>query len=87
MCFEAFQTNKVGSKMFQDPAADDPQIHIFHWAPPFRNRGTFAQHHVESLDLDATCVDCVQASFPGISDQEVWKDMKRQWIIRICNDV
>ncbi|CAE7219154.1 Abcf3 [Symbiodinium necroappetens] len=32
--------------------------------------GTFAQHHVDSLDLDATCVDCVQASFPGITDQE-----------------
>jgi len=32
--------------------------------------GTFAQHHVESLDLDATCVDCVQASFPGITDLE-----------------
>lgn len=60
MCFEAFLPPIVGSKMFQDPAADEPQI-----------RGTFAQHHVESLDLDATCVDCVQASFPGISDQEV----------------
>ncbi|CAE6972288.1 ABCF3 [Symbiodinium natans] len=32
--------------------------------------GTFAQHHVDSLDLDANCVDCVQASFPGITDQE-----------------
>lgn len=36
--------------------------------------GTFAQHHVESLDLDATCVDCVQASFPGITDLEAtWR--------------
>jgi len=32
--------------------------------------GTFAQHHVDSLDLEATCVDCVQATFPGLTDQE-----------------
>ena len=53
---------------FQDVADHSRQTDIFQ---PWRNRGTFAQHHVESLDLDATCVDCVQASFPGISDQEV----------------
>jgi len=32
--------------------------------------GYFAQHHVDSLDLDASCVDCVQQSFPGLSDQD-----------------
>merc|ERR1712032_1236188 len=32
--------------------------------------GTFAQHHVDALDLAATCVDCIQASYPGMSDQE-----------------
>eukprot|EP00931_Biecheleriopsis_adriatica_P072817 TRINITY_DN47214_c0_g1_i1.p1 TRINITY_DN47214_c0_g1~~TRINITY_DN47214_c0_g1_i1.p1 ORF type:complete len:1270 (+),score=311.68 TRINITY_DN47214_c0_g1_i1:36-3845(+) len=32
--------------------------------------GTFAQHHVESLDLEANCVDCVQSNFPGLSDQD-----------------
>merc|ERR1711953_6887 len=32
--------------------------------------GTFAQHHVEALDLQASCVDCVQGTFPGLSDQE-----------------
>ncbi|CAE8594071.1 unnamed protein product, partial [Polarella glacialis] len=32
--------------------------------------GTFAQHHVDSLNLTDTCVDCVQAAFPGLSDQD-----------------
>jgi len=32
--------------------------------------GSFTQHHVESLDLKATCVDCVQAKYPGLSDQD-----------------
>merc|ERR1719362_902336 len=32
--------------------------------------GTFAQHHVDALDLAATCVDCIQASYPGMSDQD-----------------
>lgn len=32
--------------------------------------GTFAQHHVEALDLTSTCVDCIQSSFPGLSDHE-----------------
>jgi len=32
--------------------------------------GTFAQHHVEGLDLTSNCVDCVQAKYPGLSDQE-----------------
>eukprot|EP00927_Polykrikos_kofoidii_P028195 TRINITY_DN2464_c2_g1_i1.p1 TRINITY_DN2464_c2_g1~~TRINITY_DN2464_c2_g1_i1.p1 ORF type:complete len:1300 (-),score=300.87 TRINITY_DN2464_c2_g1_i1:94-3939(-) len=32
--------------------------------------GVFAQHHVEALDMQATCVDCVQAKFPGLSDQD-----------------
>jgi ATP-binding cassette subfamily F protein 3 len=32
--------------------------------------GTFAQHHVEALDLGATCVDCVQAAYPGMTDQD-----------------
>jgi len=32
--------------------------------------GTFAQHHVEGLDLASTSVDCVQARYPGMSDQE-----------------
>merc|ERR1719195_1379654 len=32
--------------------------------------GTFAQHHVDALDLASTCVDCVQASYPGLLDQE-----------------
>lgn len=32
--------------------------------------GTFAQHHVESLDLTSHCVDCIQAAFPGLSDQD-----------------
>lgn len=32
--------------------------------------GTFAQHHVEALDLESTCVDCVQAAYTGTSDQE-----------------
>jgi len=31
----------------------------------------FAQHHVETLDLTMTCVECVQARFPTLSDQEV----------------
>merc|ERR1712165_640505 len=32
--------------------------------------GSFAQHHVDGLDLTMSCVDCVQANFPGMSDQE-----------------
>jgi len=32
--------------------------------------GSFAQHHVEALDLKSNCVDCVQANYPGMSDQE-----------------
>jgi len=32
--------------------------------------GTFAQHHVEALDLEATCVDCVQSNYNGLTDQE-----------------
>jgi len=32
--------------------------------------GVFAQHHVESLDLKSNCVDCVQAKYPGLSDQD-----------------
>jgi ATPase subunit of ABC transporter with duplicated ATPase domains len=32
--------------------------------------GTFAQHHVEALDLQSNCVDCVQSAYPGMSDQE-----------------
>lgn len=32
--------------------------------------GTFAQHHVDALDLLASCVDCVQSNYPGMSDQE-----------------
>lgn len=32
--------------------------------------GFFAQHHVESLDLQSNCVDCVQANYPGVGDQE-----------------
>merc|ERR1712050_290660 len=32
--------------------------------------GTFAQHHVEALDLKSNCVDCIQAKYPGLSDQE-----------------
>eukprot|EP00747_Dinoflagellata_sp_TGD_P067340 gnl/TRDRNA2_/TRDRNA2_155227_c0_seq1.p1 gnl/TRDRNA2_/TRDRNA2_155227_c0~~gnl/TRDRNA2_/TRDRNA2_155227_c0_seq1.p1 ORF type:complete len:175 (+),score=28.52 gnl/TRDRNA2_/TRDRNA2_155227_c0_seq1:29-526(+) len=32
--------------------------------------GFFAQHHVDSLDLGATCVDCIQAAYPGLTDQE-----------------
>jgi ATP-binding cassette subfamily F protein 3 len=31
----------------------------------------FAQHHVDTLDLKNTCVECVQARFPGLPDQEV----------------
>merc|ERR1712060_194936 len=32
--------------------------------------GSFAQHHVEALDLQATCVDCVQQNYPRqIRDQ------------------
>jgi len=32
--------------------------------------GYFAQHHVDGLELTMNCVDCVQANFPGMSDQE-----------------
>eukprot|EP00929_Paragymnodinium_shiwhaense_P014755 TRINITY_DN122714_c0_g1_i1.p1 TRINITY_DN122714_c0_g1~~TRINITY_DN122714_c0_g1_i1.p1 ORF type:complete len:1285 (+),score=319.99 TRINITY_DN122714_c0_g1_i1:120-3974(+) len=32
--------------------------------------GYFAQHHVEGLDLLSNCVDCVQAKYPGLTDQE-----------------
>lgn len=32
--------------------------------------GSFAQHHVEGLDLQATCVDCMQGVYPGMSDQD-----------------
>merc|ERR1712066_792684 len=32
--------------------------------------GFFAQHHVDGLELTMNCVDCVQANFPGMSDQE-----------------
>jgi len=32
--------------------------------------GSFAQHHVDGLELTMSCVDCVQANFPGMSDQE-----------------
>jgi len=32
--------------------------------------GTFAQHHVDSLDMESNCVDCVQANYPGMSDQQ-----------------
>jgi len=31
----------------------------------------FAQHHVEGLDLTMTCIECVQAKFPKMSDVEV----------------
>uniref|UniRef100_A0A7S0ZYN3 ABC transporter domain-containing protein n=1 Tax=Noctiluca scintillans TaxID=2966 RepID=A0A7S0ZYN3_NOCSC len=31
----------------------------------------FAQHHVDTLDLKNTCIECVQARFPGLPDQEV----------------
>merc|ERR1719335_1294784 len=32
--------------------------------------GIFNQHHVEALDLEATCVDCIEQTFPGMSDQD-----------------
>jgi ATP-binding cassette subfamily F protein 3 len=32
--------------------------------------GSFAQHHVDGLDLEATCVDCIQGAFPGMPDQD-----------------
>jgi len=31
----------------------------------------FTQHHVDTLDLTLTCIECVQARFPHLSDQEV----------------
>merc|ERR1712137_1118659 len=32
--------------------------------------GYFAQHHVDSLDMLSTCVDCVQAAYTGMNDQD-----------------
>jgi len=32
--------------------------------------GYFAQHHVDGLDMLTNCVDCVQAIYPGMADQE-----------------
>lgn len=30
---------------------------------------SFAQHHVDGLDLSMNCVDCIQSNFPGMTDQ------------------
>merc|ERR1712039_571722 len=32
--------------------------------------GYFAQHHVDSLDMLSTCMDCVQAAYTGMNDQD-----------------
>eukprot|EP00928_Gymnodinium_smaydae_P099469 TRINITY_DN949_c1_g1_i1.p1 TRINITY_DN949_c1_g1~~TRINITY_DN949_c1_g1_i1.p1 ORF type:complete len:1317 (-),score=301.18 TRINITY_DN949_c1_g1_i1:388-4227(-) len=39
--------------------------------------GIFAQHHVDALDLAANCVDCLQASYPGMSDQDARNQLGR----------
>eukprot|EP00438_Fugacium_kawagutii_P016810 Skav203769 [mRNA] locus=scaffold206:146673:152798:+ [translate_table: standard] len=71
--YETYINTVKETRLAQQRAYDAQQKEINHILE-FINKHderTFAQHHVESLDLDATCVDCVQASFPGISDQEV----------------
>lgn len=32
--------------------------------------GYFAQHHVDNLDMNLTCVGILEAEFPGKSDEE-----------------
>jgi len=41
----------------------------------------FAQHHVDSLDLTMTCVECVQARFPNCTDQQVRNLLGRVGIV------
>jgi len=45
--------------------------------------GSFAQHHVEALDLESNCVDCIQAKYPGLSDQEARNILGR---FGVCGD-
>merc|ERR1712217_273969 len=40
----------------------------------------FAQHHVDQLDLTMSCIECVQAKFPSLSDLEVRNMLGRMGI-------
>lgn len=43
--------------------------------------GYFAQHHVDGLDLKSTCIDCVQAVYPGLPDQDTRNILGRFGIV------